>query len=118
MVLGERRRGIHVTYSTDTRPVGIIGMMAADADLLICEGMFERAKNDRAKESSHMTMADAAKLARDADCKELWLTHYSPALTDPDEFANEATSVFANTIVSHDAQTKTIRFEDEILANG
>ena len=114
MVLGERRRGIHVTYSTDTRPVGIIGMMAADADLLICEGMFERAKNDRAKESSHMTMADAAKLAREADCKELWLTHYSPALTDPDEFANEATSIFANTVVSHDAQTKTIRFEDEI----
>ena len=60
-----------------------------------------------------MTMADAAKLAREAECSELWLTHYSPALTDPDEFAHEATSVFPNTIVSRDAQTKTIRFEDE-----
>ena len=75
--------------------------------------MFERAKNDRAKESSHMTMFDAAKLAREAECAELWLTHYSPALTDPDEFAGEAVSVFANTVVAHDAHTRTIRFEDE-----
>ena len=37
-VLGETRRGIHVTYVTDTRPVGIISTMAAEADLLICEG--------------------------------------------------------------------------------
>lgn len=113
MVLGERRRGIHVTYATDTRPVGIIGMMASDADLLICEGMFEKAKSDRAKESGHMTMADAARLASEAGCAELWLTHYSPALTDPSEFTCEATSIFPNTVVSSDAQTKVIRFEDE-----
>ncbi|MGN1346081.1 MAG: ribonuclease Z [Eubacteriales bacterium] len=113
LVLGKRRRGLHVTYSTDTRPVGILATMAADADLLICEGMFERAKADRARESSHMTMAEAAGIAREAECRELWLTHYSPALTTPDDYAGEAMSIFPNTVIAHDAHTQTLRFEEE-----
>jgi len=35
MVLGESRRGLHVTYATDTRPCEIISTMADEADLLI-----------------------------------------------------------------------------------
>ena len=76
MVLGETRRGIHVTYSTDTRPTDMISTMATDADLLICEGMFESEKLDRARESSHMTVTEAANLARESGCRELWLTHF------------------------------------------
>ena len=113
MVLGQARRGIHVTYATDSRPVDIISTMAYGADLLICEGMFEAEKNDRAKESKHMTMADAARLAREAECEELWLTHYSPALPDPSVCFHEATEIFPNTVLSVDGQTKTIRFADE-----
>ncbi|MBE6540928.1 MAG: ribonuclease Z [Ruminococcaceae bacterium] len=112
MVLGEARRGIHVTYATDTRPCEIISTMATDADLLVCEGMFEKAKTARAKESSHMTMIEAANLARQSGCEELWLTHYSPSLPNPDEFEGEPKSVFKNTIVAHDGHTKTIRFAD------
>ena len=40
MVLGEVRRGLHVTYATDTRPTEMIGWMATEADLAILEGMF------------------------------------------------------------------------------
>lgn len=40
MVLGEPRRGIKVTYCTDTRPLPVIAKMAKDADLFICEGMY------------------------------------------------------------------------------
>ena len=87
--------------------------MAYGADLLICEGMFEAEKNDRAKESRHMTMADAARLARDAECEELWLTHYSPALPDPTVCFHEAEAIFPNTVLSADGQMKTIRFADE-----
>lgn len=113
MVLGESRRGLHVTFATDTRPCEIISTMAYDADLLICEGMFESEKNDRAKESCHMTMRDAAKLAKESECAELWLTHYSPALPDPSVCFHEAKSVFPNTVLSTDGQTKVIRFADE-----
>lgn len=113
MVLGEARRGIHVTYATDTRPSPIISTMAADADLLICEGMFEAEKVQRAKESAHMTIPDAARLGREANCEELWLTHFSPAMPNPHEYATEAVRVFENTVIASDGQTKTIRFRDE-----
>ncbi|MDD6983791.1 MAG: ribonuclease Z [Eubacteriales bacterium] len=113
MVLGKTRRGLHVTYSTDTRPCEIISTMAYDADLLVCEGMFELEKSARAKESAHMTMASAAKLAKDAECAELWLTHYSPSLPNPEEFENEPKAIFPNTVISSDGITKTLRFADE-----
>ncbi|MGN1408700.1 MAG: ribonuclease Z [Eubacteriales bacterium] len=113
MVLGKTRRGIHVTFASDTRPCEIISTMADDADLLICEGMFELEKSDRAKESSHMTMADAAKLAKNAGCHELWLTHYSPSLPDPMIFSDEPLSIFPSTVISDDGQAKTLRFIDE-----
>ena len=40
MVMGEKRKGIKVTYVTDTRPLPIIAEQAKDADLFICEGMY------------------------------------------------------------------------------
>ncbi len=111
-VLGDARRGIHVTYATDTRPVEIISTMASDADLLICEGMFERDKRDRARESSHSTMEEAANLAKNAECRELWLTHFSPALPDPTVCFGEALSVFPAAVLGCDGICKTVRFEE------
>lgn len=40
MVLGEPRKGIKVTYTTDTRPTDSIRQNAKNADLFICEGMY------------------------------------------------------------------------------
>ena len=111
-VLGEARRGIHVTYAVDTRPSSIISTMAADADLLVCEGMFEREKRDRAAESSHMTMEEAARLAKDAACRRLWLTHFSPALPDPTVCFDEARAVFPDAVLGTDGLTETIRFDE------
>jgi len=110
MVMGESRRGIHLTYATDTRPLEIISTMADGADLLICEGMFETGKLDRAKETRHMTIAEAASLAENAGAEELWLTHYSPSMPDPLEFSAEA-GAFANTVFSNDGLAKTIKFK-------
>ena len=85
MVLGPDRRGLKVTYCTDTRPVPVITEYAADADLFICEGMYgEDGKEVKAREYKHMTMYEAATLASRAKPKEMWLTHYSPSLTHPE----------------------------------
>ena len=78
MILGPERRGLKVTYCTDTRPVKIISEMAADADIFICEGMYgEDDKDNKAVEHKHMTFTEAAKLAAAAEPnpKEMWLTH-------------------------------------------
>ena len=67
MVLGEARRGLKVSYCTDTRPVPAIAEYAKDADLMICEGMYgEPDKQQKAREHKHMTMQEAAKLAAEA----------------------------------------------------
>ena len=67
MVMGDARRGIKVTYTTDSRPVDSIVENAAGSDLLICEGMYgDNDKECKAKENRHMTFEEAARIARDS----------------------------------------------------
>lgn len=87
MVLGPARKGIKLTYTTDTRPTESIKQNAKHSDLFICEGMYgEKDKQKKAKEYKHMTFYEAAQLAKEAEVKEMWLTHYSPSLTKPEEY--------------------------------
>ncbi len=113
MVLGPARKGIKVTYCTDSRPVQAIVNNAKDADLFICEGMYgESGKEAKAKEYRHMTMYEAAKMAKEADVKELWLTHYSPSLVRPEEYLEQVRKVFERTKMPRDGWNKTIDFTD------
>ena len=95
LVLGPPRKGLKLTYTTDTRPTNSIRENAKGSDLFICEGMYgEKEKASKAVEYKHMTFYEAAQLARDADVKELWLTHYSPSLTYADEYMDEVREIF------------------------
>lgn len=114
MVLGEERKGIKLTYCTDSRPVEAIGKAAENADLFICEGMYGEAdKTVKAKEYKHMTFTEAAGIAKNAKVKELWLTHYSPSLVRPDEYLNTAREIFSNTRTAKDGWSRTLGFEEE-----
>ncbi len=115
MVIGPDRKGLKVTYCTDSRPVDVISEMASDADLFICEGMYgEPGMEDKAREHRHMTFYEAAKLAADASpCpKEMWLTHYSPSLSRPKDYEKEVRKVFGNTYVAKDGRSASLMFED------
>lgn len=113
MVLGPARKGIKVTYCTDTRPMPTITNNAKDADLFICEGMYgEPGKETKAKEYRHMTMYEAAKMAKEAEVKELWLTHYSPSLVRPEEYLEQVRAIFERTKMPRDGWNKTIEFTD------
>ena len=114
MVLGEVRRGLHVTYATDTRPTEMIGWMATEADLAILEGMFaEDAKENRARETCHMTIPEACRIAREANPTRLWLTHYSPSLPNPQDYAAQVTKLYPQAHLARDGETITLRFPDE-----
>lgn len=114
MVLGNARKGIKVTYCTDTRPVPMISAHAQNADLFICEGMYgDPEKSIKAVEHKHMTMYEAAGLAKDAGVKSLWLTHYSPSLTKPDEYLFAVREIFSNTEMGKDGKTIELIFGDE-----
>lgn len=113
-VLGPARKGIKVTYCTDTRPTQEIANQAAGADLFICEGMYgdpEKAK--KAVENKHMTFTEAAMLAKKAQPKEMWLTHYSPSLVRPDEYMEEVRRIFPQTTPGKDGKTIVLDFEEE-----
>ena len=114
MVLGPPRKGIKVTYCTDTRPTASIVEHAKGSDLFICEGMYaEKEKITKAKQYKHMTFYEAAQMAKEAGVKELWLTHYSPSLVRPEDYKKEVQKVFANTVLGKDGKTVEIDFEEE-----
>ncbi|MCI8417350.1 MAG: ribonuclease Z [Lachnospiraceae bacterium] len=114
MVLGAPRKGIKLTYCTDTRPTGSIVEHAKDSDLFICEGMYgEKEKEAKARENKHMTFYEAARLAREAQVKELWLTHYSPSLNHPEEFMEEVRSIFPRAVAGKDRKSVELIFEEE-----
>ena len=113
MVLGEERKGIKLTYSTDSRPTDSIVRNAKGSDLFICEGMYGEAdKLVKAKEYKHMTFYEAARMARDAEVKELWLTHYSPSLVNPMEFMPETKKIFPNAIAAKDGRSLELKFTE------
>ncbi|MBQ9604008.1 MAG: ribonuclease Z [Firmicutes bacterium] len=113
MVLGEPRKGIKLCYCTDTRPTPAMPDFFRGADLLVYEGIYgENEKLDKAILHKHSLFREAAEIAKAADVNELWLTHFSPALTEPEEFIENARSIFPNTILGEDRMTKTIKFED------
>lgn len=114
MVLGEKRKGIKLAYCTDTRPTASIVENAAGADLFICEGMYgEPGKEQKAVEHKHMTFTEAATLAKKAGVKELWLTHYSPSLSRPEEFMSTVTRIFANAYPGKDCKSVELTFDEE-----
>ena len=112
-VLGAPRKGIRILYCTDTRPVAGIEAYGMDADLMILEGMFgEHDKQARAETSHHMMMQEAATLAVKTNSRQLWLTHYSPANPEPEQFEEELKTIFENTVIAKDGQSMTLQFRD------
>ncbi|MCD7833589.1 MAG: ribonuclease Z [Lachnospiraceae bacterium] len=113
-VLGPPRRGIKVTYSTDTRPTESIAQHAAGADLFICEGMYGEAEKDaKAVEHKHMTFTEAARLAHRAQPREMWLTHYSPSLVRPEDYMEQVRKLFQNAYPGKDGKSVELDFPDE-----
>lgn len=114
MVLGAPRKGLKVTYCTDTRPTESIVKNAQGADLFICEGMYgEPDKAKKAKEYKHMTFYEAAQMAKRAEVKELWLTHYSPSLLRPDDYMQEVWKIFPNTVAARDGRSVDLTYDEE-----
>jgi len=118
MVMGEARKGLKVTYCTDSRPTEGIIKNAKNADLFICEGMYgEPDKKEKAKEYKHMTFYEAAAMAKEANVAKMWLTHYSPSLTRPSDYKKDVQEIFPRTYIVKDGWSEELRFEDDERGN-
>lgn len=113
-VLGNPRPGLRLTYATDSRPVADMAVFGQDADLLILEGMFgEPEKQERAEFTHHMRMQEAAYIARQTKPKQLWLTHFSPATPEPEQFLPELQEIFPDTVIGTPGLYACLRFREE-----
>jgi len=109
MVLDGLRNPIKICYCTDTSSNDTMVHLAKNADLFICEGMHgEREMQKKFKEKGHMLFHESAYIAKKACVKELWLTHYSPALRNPDDYVESAKEIFPCTNAAYDGMHKTL----------
>jgi ribonuclease Z len=112
-VLGPPRRGISFAFITDTRPARQLADLARDADLLICESMYDDpADLPLAKANAHMLAEESAGIAAAAGAHSLILTHFSPKIYDPSRAEKAARAVFANTRAARDGMVITLDYPD------
>ena len=114
MVLGPNRKGIKLTYCTDSRPLDAIVEAAQESDLFICEGMYaEKEKLAKAKQYKHMTFYEAADMAKRAQVGELWLTHFSPSLVRAEDYMPKVKEIFPNAFLGKDGKSVELVFQEE-----
>ena len=113
-VLGEKRSGRKFSFVTDTLYKNTIAKEVRGSDLLVCEGMFENELIDQAKEKKHMTAAQAATIARDADVRRMCMIHYSPRYTDREleKLLQEAKEIWPKAELSRDRMNIDIPYVD------
>lgn len=110
MVTDGKRPPLKVTYITDTLYFDELSRFAEGSDLLICEGMYgDDEYLPKMQEKMHMVFSQSAKIAADSGSRELWLTHYSPALIEPHDYEAVMKSLFPGTVISEDGQNKIIK---------
>ncbi|ELC8398004.1 ribonuclease Z [Clostridium perfringens] len=113
MVLGDERKGIKLSYTTDTRPTEDIPGFIKESDLYICEGTYGSEEDmHKAIKNKHMTFKEAANLAKRGQVKELLLTHFSPSINDPKEFIHNAREVFENSHAGSDGEERILNFKE------
>lgn len=114
MVMGPERKGLKVTYCTDTRPVSVIAEAAKDSDLFIAEGMYaEPEKLPDAKKKKHMTFYEAAEIAKAANVSAMWLTHFSPSLTGAKRYMKAVRDIFPESYLGEDGKFLELDFLED-----
>lgn len=113
MVMGEARKGIKISFVTDTRPIEPIVDFVDNSDLLVCEGMYGEDNDlEKAIKNKHMTFKESASIAKDANVETLILTHFSPIVKDPNFYIENAIEVFENTIIGTDRMGLSLKFKE------
>jgi len=110
-VLGEFRPGVRLVVVGDTGNTENIIEIARDADGLVIEGTYLQEEAEMARQFSHLTVRQAAELARDANVRQLYITHVSRRYRDKD-ILNEALEVFPSSSLAHDMDTFQVKQQE------
>lgn len=113
-VVGPERRGIRVGYYTDTRPTPALPGFMKECDLLIGEGLYaDDSLAEKARERGHMIFSQSAQIAAQSGSRELWLTHFSPSLTDPEAALPAVRQLFPRTEAGRSGLKRSIAFGEQ-----
>jgi ribonuclease Z len=110
-VMGERRPGRTVAITGDTAPCHSTVSAAADADLLVHDASFSEEEAQRAADTGHSTVGQAAAVAREAHVKMLALVHISSRY-HVGAVLDEAREVFEPTLAPRDFDVIEIPFPE------
>jgi ribonuclease Z len=98
--VGVPRRGQVVAFVMDTRACANAIELARDADMLICESTYLEVDLERAQDNGHLTAKQAAEIAKQANARQLVLTHFSRRYERTAPFVDEAREVFDGEIIA------------------
>lgn len=99
------RKGDSLAVVIDTRYCQNAIDIAKDAQVLICESTYLEEHRDLAHKHFHLTARQAATIAKQANAKQLILTHFSARYQNLKPFEDEAKEIFPNTYVADDLLT-------------
>jgi ribonuclease Z len=112
-VMGPPRPGVSFGFLTDSRPTQKLVEFMSDVDLLICEATYgDPADREKAIENKHMTFAETATFAAAARARQLWLTHFTSALPNPEYFRPQAEAIYPAVVIGREHLTTTLSFVD------
>ncbi|MCS6773660.1 MAG: ribonuclease Z [Anaerolineae bacterium] len=107
-VLGDWVPGTKLVMTGDLADTSGLAEIACGAHALVTEATYIEADAELARENGHLTAAQAARLAREANARLLILNHISGRYRDKD-IENEAKAIFPNTVVARDFDTFKIK---------
>ncbi len=96
--------GQSMAFVMDTRFCDAAIELARDVDMLVCESTYLSSEGREAHDHGHMTAAQAATIAKEANARFLVLTHFSQRYTSTQPFLEEARAIFPNVIAAKDTK--------------
>lgn len=102
--IGKASPGRIVTILGDTRRTPKSVELARNSDVLVHESTFDKDSQKIAREYFHSTCIDAAKVAKEANSKQLYLTHISSRYLSKDQkqLQEDARTIFPHTKLVND----------------
>jgi ribonuclease Z len=101
-VMGEKRQGIKIGISGDTRPTGKLAEFFKGCNYMTFDSTYSDTLRDKAKDNYHSTAKEAAELAKKAGVSNLILTHFSARYEDVAELVSEAKTIHDSVTAARD----------------
>jgi len=101
-IVTEKRPGRVIAYSADTAKCPEVIELAKNATVFVCESTYAYLDEDLAREKLHLSSKMAAEIAKEANVKQLILTHFSSRYKNIGTLEEEAKEIFPNTRAAKD----------------